>query len=135
VPQFSGRARVGPGLGRDAHALYSVKQLKTAFRAGLGPKLFFAGFNISAHARPVRFVGGPWRGPGPGRAYGPGRAELKMLRYNILNAHQVCARREGRRLEPLPPTQDEAPTSRSSPRWRWGGRGSPKSRRRSSRCR
>jgi hypothetical protein len=39
-PQFSGRARAGPGLGRTARAFYSVKQLKTAFRAGLGPKNF-----------------------------------------------------------------------------------------------
>jgi hypothetical protein len=35
----------------------------------LGPKNFLAGFKISAHARPVRFVGGPgagraWTGPG-----------------------------------------------------------------------
>jgi hypothetical protein len=52
------------GLGRAARAFYSVKQLKTAFRAGLGPKKFFAGFKISAHARPVRFMGGP----GAGRA-------------------------------------------------------------------
>jgi hypothetical protein len=37
-PQFSGWARAGPGLGRTARAFYSVKQLKTAFRAGLGPK-------------------------------------------------------------------------------------------------
>jgi hypothetical protein len=51
------------GLGRAARAFYSVKQLKTAFRAGLEPN-FFAGFKISAHARPVRFAGGP----GAGRA-------------------------------------------------------------------
>jgi hypothetical protein len=30
--------RAGPGLGRAARTFYSVKQLKTAFRAGLGPK-------------------------------------------------------------------------------------------------
>jgi hypothetical protein len=30
--------RAGPGLGRAARAFYNVKQLKTAFRAGLGPK-------------------------------------------------------------------------------------------------
>jgi hypothetical protein len=60
----------GPGLGRAARAFYSVKQLKTTFRAGLGSKQF-AGFKISAHARPVRFVGGP----------GTGRVGLKMLRY------------------------------------------------------
>jgi hypothetical protein len=29
--------RVGPGLGRAARAFYSVKQLKTVFRTGLGP--------------------------------------------------------------------------------------------------
>jgi hypothetical protein len=45
------------GFGRAARAFYSVKQLKTAFRFGLGQKKF-AGFKISAHARPVRFVGG-----------------------------------------------------------------------------
>jgi hypothetical protein len=39
-PQFSGRARAGPGLGRAACAFYSVKQLKIAFWAGLGPKKF-----------------------------------------------------------------------------------------------
>jgi hypothetical protein len=37
--------RVGPnfraGLGRAARVFYSVKLLKTAFRAGLGPKNFF----------------------------------------------------------------------------------------------
>jgi hypothetical protein len=54
--------RVGPGLGRAARIFYSVKQLKTAFRAGLGPKKIFAGFKISAHARLVRFVGGPGAG-------------------------------------------------------------------------
>jgi hypothetical protein len=76
-PQFSGRARARPGLGRAARAFYSVKQIKTAFRAGLGPKKIFAGFKISAHARPVRFVGGP----DAGQACGPGRAGLKMLKY------------------------------------------------------
>jgi hypothetical protein len=74
---FLGRARAGPGLGRAVRAFYSVKQLKTAFRAGLGPKKI-AGFKISTHARPVRFVGGP----GAGRACEPGRARLKMLRYS-----------------------------------------------------
>jgi hypothetical protein len=65
-PQFSGRARAGPGLGRAARVFYSVKQIKTTFRAGHGPKKF-AGFKISAHARPVRFVGGPGAGRvGPG---------------------------------------------------------------------
>jgi hypothetical protein len=66
--------QAGLGLGRAARAFYRVKQLKTAFRVGLRPKKFFAGFKISAHSRPVRFVGGP----GAGRA----RAGLKMLRYN-----------------------------------------------------
>jgi hypothetical protein len=69
-PQFLGWARAGPGLGRAARAFYSVKQLKTTFRAGLGPKKIFAGFKISAHACPLRFAGGP--GAGPGRACGPG---------------------------------------------------------------
>jgi hypothetical protein len=53
--------RAGPGLGRAARAFYSVKQLKTAFRVGLGQKNF------------SRALGGP----GVGRA----RAGLKMLRY------------------------------------------------------
>jgi hypothetical protein len=61
------------GLGRATCAFYSVKQLKTTFRAGLGPKKKFAGFKISAHARPVRFVGGP--GVGRARAGPAGRAE------------------------------------------------------------
>jgi hypothetical protein len=77
--------RARPGLGRAARAFYSVKQLKTAFRARLGPKNFFAGFKISAHARPVRFVGGP----GPGRASGPGRAGLKMLRYTPVRSEWI----------------------------------------------
>jgi hypothetical protein len=70
--------RVGLGFGRAARVFYSVKQLKTAFRVGLGPKFFFAGFNISAHARSVRFVGGPGAGrTRAGRAgrAGPGRAQ------------------------------------------------------------
>jgi hypothetical protein len=32
--------RAGLGLGRAARAFYSVKQLKTAFRVGLGQKKF-----------------------------------------------------------------------------------------------
>jgi hypothetical protein len=54
------RARLG--LGRVARPFYSVKQLKTTFRAGLGPKKVFAGFKTSAHARPVSFVGGSGAG-------------------------------------------------------------------------
>jgi hypothetical protein len=53
--------RARPKLGRAARAFYSVKQLKTAFQAWLGPKKF-TDFKISAHARPVRFVGGPGAG-------------------------------------------------------------------------
>jgi hypothetical protein len=41
--------RAGLGLRRAARVFYSVKQLKIAFRAGLGPKEI-AGFKISAHA-------------------------------------------------------------------------------------
>jgi hypothetical protein len=37
-PQFSGWARVGPGLGRAARAFYSVKQLKQHFGPGSGQK-------------------------------------------------------------------------------------------------
>jgi hypothetical protein len=77
-PQFLGWTRGGPELGRAARAFYSVKQLKTAFRARLGPKKFFAGFKIFAHAHLVRFMGGP----GAGRACRPGRVGLKMLRYS-----------------------------------------------------
>jgi hypothetical protein len=61
------------GLGWAARAFYSVKQLKTTFRARLGPKKNFAGFKIFAHACPVRFVGEP--GAGRVRASGPGRAQ------------------------------------------------------------
>jgi hypothetical protein len=64
--------RAGLGLRRAARVFYSVKQLKIAFRAGLGPKEI-AGFKISAHARPVKFVGEP----STGRVSGPGRAGLK----------------------------------------------------------
>jgi hypothetical protein len=77
--------RVGPGLGWVARAFYSVKQLKTTFRAGLGSKKNFAGFKISAHARLVRFVGGPGAGQaraGPAGRVGLGRVGLKMLRYS-----------------------------------------------------
>jgi hypothetical protein len=65
--------RGGPGLGQVARVFYSVKQLKTAFRAGPGPKKF-AGFKICVHGCPVRFVGGF----GADRA----RAGLKMFRYS-----------------------------------------------------
>jgi hypothetical protein len=51
-----------PRPGRAARAFYSVKQLKTVFRTGIGPKKFFADFKISAHARPVRFLARAWRG-------------------------------------------------------------------------
>jgi hypothetical protein len=46
-PQFLGRARSGPGLGRAARAFYSVKQLKTTFRAGLEPKFFSRASRLS----------------------------------------------------------------------------------------
>jgi hypothetical protein len=65
--------RAGPGLGQAAHVFYSVKQLKTAFQVGLGPKKFFAGFKISTNARLVRFVGEP--GAGRVRAEPVGRAQ------------------------------------------------------------
>jgi hypothetical protein len=85
----------GSGLGRDTRTFYSVKQLKTAFRAGLRPKKIFAGFKISAHARPVRFVGEH----GTGRAYRPGRAGLKMLRYKL--QQKVCEKSYNRRVHVL----------------------------------
>jgi hypothetical protein len=67
-PQFL----VKPGLGRATCIFYSVKQLKTTIRARLGQKNF-AGFEISAHARPVRFLA----------RLGAGRAGVKMLRYKL----------------------------------------------------
>jgi hypothetical protein len=75
-PQFWGRARAGPRLRQAARAFYSVKELKTSFRIRIGPKKIFRGLKISAHARPVKFMGGLDRG----WASGPGRARLKMLR-------------------------------------------------------
>jgi hypothetical protein len=77
----------GPGLGRAARAFYSVKQLKTAFRVGLGQKNF-AGFKISARAHPERFVGGP--GAGRARSGPAGRAGLKMLWYTY-NSQQIAS--------------------------------------------
>jgi hypothetical protein len=74
-PQFSCRAQARPGLGRATRVFYSVKQLKTAFQVGLMPKKIFTGFKISAHARPVRLVGGP----GPGLRAGSGRAQNAQL--------------------------------------------------------
>jgi hypothetical protein len=63
--------RAGLRLGRAARVFYSVKQLKIAFWAGLGPKKFL-GFKIFAHARPVWFVGGP----GAGRAVQSSNAQV-----------------------------------------------------------
>jgi hypothetical protein len=77
-PQFSGWARAGPGLGRAARA-FLCKTTKNNISGGARAKFFFTAFKISAHARPVRFVGGP--GAGRAQACGPGRAGLKMLRY------------------------------------------------------
>jgi hypothetical protein len=64
--------RAGPGFGRAARAFYSVKQLKTAFRAGLGPKIF-RGLQDLCPRPSSKVRGRAWRGPG--------RGGLKMLRY------------------------------------------------------
>jgi hypothetical protein len=71
-PQFSGRARAGPGLGRAARVFYSVKQIKTTFRAGHGPKKI-RGLQDLCPRPSSKVRGRAWRGPG--------RAGLKMLRY------------------------------------------------------
>jgi hypothetical protein len=78
-PQFSGRARAGPGLGGPP-AHFSVKQLKTAFRTGLGPKKIH-GLQDLCTRRSSKVRGRAWCEPVPGRASGSGRAGLKMLRY------------------------------------------------------
>jgi hypothetical protein len=67
-PQFSDQAWV-----RAARTFYSVKELKTSFRAGLGQKKF-AGFKISAHACP------------PSKIRGQAWLRLKMLRYTYHTA-------------------------------------------------
>jgi hypothetical protein len=55
------------GLGRPTCAFYSVKQLKTAFRAGLGPKKI-RGLQDLCPRPPSKVCGRAWRGPSPGRA-------------------------------------------------------------------
>jgi hypothetical protein len=65
--------RAGPELGRVSHVFYSVKQLKTAFRAELEPKFFFRGLQ-NLRPRPSSKVRGrAWRGPS--------WTGLKILRY------------------------------------------------------
>jgi hypothetical protein len=55
--------QTGPELGRAARAFYSVKQLKTAFRAGLGTKKIRGLQDLCP--RPASKVRGrAWRGPG-----------------------------------------------------------------------
>jgi hypothetical protein len=57
------------GLGRPARAFYSVKQLKTVFRAGFGPNFFCRLQDLSP--RPSSKVRGrAWRGSG--QRAGPG---------------------------------------------------------------
>jgi hypothetical protein len=73
--------RVGPGLGWVARAFYSVKQLKTTFRAGLGSKKKFRGLQDLCPRPSSKVRGRAWRGPGSGRV-GLGRVGLKMLRYS-----------------------------------------------------
>jgi hypothetical protein len=69
--------RSGLELGRAARVFYSVKQLKTVFRARLGQKKF----SRASRYLPTPVQYGSWAGlartgPGPGQ-----RAGLKMLRY------------------------------------------------------
>jgi hypothetical protein len=65
--QFSGRAQAEPGLGRATRVFYSVKQLRTTFRVGLGQKKFREIQDLYPH--PSSKIRG---GPGSGRASGPG---------------------------------------------------------------
>jgi hypothetical protein len=60
--------RAGPGHGRAARAFYSVKQLKTAFQVGLGPKKFHGLQDLCPH--PSSKVRG---GPGQRAELGPGQ--------------------------------------------------------------
>jgi hypothetical protein len=55
--------RAEPGLGRGARAFYSVKQLKTAFQVGLGPKFFLRGLQDLCPRPPSNVRGRAWRGP------------------------------------------------------------------------
>jgi hypothetical protein len=71
--------RAGPGLGRAARVFYSVKQLKTAFRAGLGTKKI-RGLQDLCPRPSSKVRGRAWRGPSPGRASGPGRAGLNIFK-------------------------------------------------------
>jgi hypothetical protein len=56
--------RAGPGLGWAASAFYSVRQLKTAFRAGLGSKKIFSRPSRSMPTPSGKVCGWDWRGPG-----------------------------------------------------------------------
>jgi hypothetical protein len=76
-PQFSGRARPGLGLGRAARTLYSVKQLKTTFRVGLGPQKISRALR-SLCPRPSSKVRGR-AGLGPGLRAGPSRAQYAQV--------------------------------------------------------
>jgi hypothetical protein len=52
--------RAEPRLGWPARTFYSVKQLKIAFRAGLGPN-FFCGLQDLCPRPPSKFRGRAWR--------------------------------------------------------------------------
>jgi hypothetical protein len=64
---------VGPGLGRATRVFYSVKQLKTTFRAGLGPQKIFRELQDLCPRPSSKVRGRAWHGPG--RASEPGRAQ------------------------------------------------------------
>jgi hypothetical protein len=56
--------RAGPRLGWAARVFYSVKQLKIAFRAVLGPKNFFRALQDLCPRPSNKIRGCAWRGPG-----------------------------------------------------------------------
>jgi hypothetical protein len=74
--------RAGPGLGRVTCVFYSVKQLKTTFPIGLGPKKFRGLQDLCPRpSGKIRGRAGP----------GPGRAGLKMLKcsHNTLDGPTI----------------------------------------------
>jgi hypothetical protein len=132
--------RSGLELGRAARVFYSVKQLKQHFGPGSGKK-FFRGFKISAHARPVRFVGGP--GADRARARPAGRAQNAQVYIRDISETATPCRDPARPMRcrgilcvgggALPGTTRRrrappAPAARKALRWRWslvGTNGSP----------
>jgi hypothetical protein len=55
--------RAGLGLGQATRVFYSVKQLKTTFRVGLGPKKF-RGLQDLCPRKSSKVRGRAWRGTG-----------------------------------------------------------------------